>query len=298
VNKSSTKFNSQGFAVFRNLLSKQEVQKYRAAIKTLSGLRDEDFGQKHFECPDGVSKHDIFWDIIWNPNLLNALRSLIGHSIRYTQHSDIHAHRTGGWHRDCACRTFGKGPDWDESVEKYRVVRVAIYLQSYAESGSSLGVIPGSHLHERPLTEEEWNAWVHRFRDSFATKVLRRMKLIREVELPERSTVMWTTGRRGLPWVNPSVPIWINTEPGDCVIFNQRLYHCASPINGPKYAIFLSYSPDNLHAHNHMGYYRYIRKDLRYENLRAELIDRLTVEGLYLEPQTPNDLEAFSKSYQ
>jgi hypothetical protein len=47
-----------------------------------------------------------------------------------------------------------------------------------------------------------------------------------------------------------------------------------------------------------MGYYRYIRKDLRYENLRAELIDRLTVEGLYLEPQTPNDLEAFSKSYQ
>ena len=69
-----------------------------------------DFGKKRFECPDGVSKNRQFWPLIDHPKLIPAIRELLGPTARYTQHSDLHAHRGGvGWHRDSACRTFRRG---------------------------------------------------------------------------------------------------------------------------------------------------------------------------------------------
>jgi hypothetical protein len=75
---------------------------------------------------------------------------------------------------------------------------------------------------------------------------------------------------------------WIKTEPGDCVIFNQRLLHSASRITGPKYSIFLSYGAPNEHSRNHRRYYMYERPDIGYGDYPTELAQKLQEAGLYL----------------
>ena len=169
---------------------------------------------------------------------MSALRELLGPTARYTQHSDLHAHRGGvGWHRDSACRTFGEGPDWDESHEPYQVVRVAIYLQTYAESHSALGVIPGSHRYEKAVGGREAEVWrrVIALREIAAStwgRFTRGERLPHEMRLRNFPQMLIRTRPRAgsLPWPPPEAPVWIRTEPGDCVIFNQRLYHSAIAI--------------------------------------------------------------------
>lgn len=301
MSNSRDQFQSQGFVVIRGLLSPGEASRYRTEIQKLSGIGDADFGSKVFECPDGVSKNRPFWPLIDHPKLITAIRSLFGPAVRYTQHSDLHAHRGGvGWHRDSACRTFGSGPDWDESREPYQVVRVAIYLQNYAESRSSLGVIPGSHRFERRLTDDQWARWKSSFDWEFRWKAWKAKLGLGEApghEYPDRKMMMWTTSDPDPERDRPTPPLWIRTEPGDCIIFNQRLFHSASPIIGPKYAVYLSYSIDNEHGRNHLSYYRHVRKDLQYDPLAPELAESLKSKGLFMEVRDPVEIEgAFTNS--
>jgi hypothetical protein len=289
-----------GYVVLPGLLSADEATHYRTEIQKLSGIGDADFGKKLFECADGVSRHRQFWPLIDHPKLVPALRELLGPTARYTQHSDLHAHRGGvGWHRDSACRTFGLGPDWDESQEPYQVTRVAIYLQTYAESHSSLGVIPGSHRYEQLIGGREAVLWrrliaLREIATSKWGKLTRGERLLHEMRLrnfPDK--LMRTRPRTGsLPWPPPQTPIWIRTEPGDCIIFNQRLYHSASPLAGPKYAVFLSYAAENAHARNHLGYYRHFRRDLNYSPLDPELAARLDKDGLLMEAPDPSEISS------
>jgi hypothetical protein len=287
-------FETRGYVVLRGLLSVEEAAHYRAEIQKLSGVGDSDYGKRLFECPDGISKNRQFWPLIDHPKLIRVIRELLGPTACYTQHSDIHAHRGGlSWHRDSACRSFGVGPDWDESKAPYQVVRVAIYLQTYAESHSSLGVIPGSHRHEDTLTGAEAAFW----RRLIALREIatsRWVRLIRGEPLPHEMRmrkVIRTRPRVGrLPWPPPQGPVWVRTEPGDCVIFDQRLYHSASSLSGPKYAAYLSYGPDNSHAHNHWVYYRRLRRDLNYGQMEPDLAARLDRDGLLMEPPAPSDI--------
>ncbi len=292
--KDMSEFGRLGYCHVPSLLTPDEVQRYRMELSALSGVCDEDFGKKVFECADGVSKNAQFWDLIDHPALLATVRRLLGPEIRYTQHSDLHAHRTGGWHRDCACRQFGIGPDWDQRKELYQVVRVAIYLQSYAESGSSLGVVPGSHRFERRLTDVEWKKYVRKQVGPFSRRIARRLGRVPKLEALDRNMTMWTEPEVSLErGDDPKKPVWIKTEPGDCIIFDQRLYHSASPIHGPKYAIYLSYSPENQHARNHMGYYRHFRKDLNYEDLPESLATRLSEQGLLMDAPPPERVDGY-----
>ncbi len=182
------------------------------------------------------------------------------------------------------------GADWDESHDPYQVVRVAIYLQSYAESHSSLGVIPGSHRYEREVGGRERAIWQRllTWREGLAStwgKLTRGEGLPDEMRLQSFPEMFFRTRPRvgRLPWPPPQAPVWIRTEPGDCVIFNQRLYHSASPLLGPKYAVFLSYATENGHGRNHIAYYRNIRKDLRYGPLDPELAGALKAKGLFID---------------
>ena len=285
-----------GYVVIPGLLTTEEARYYRSEIQKLSSVGDADFGTKRFECADGVSRNRQFWPLINHPKLVPIIQELLGPTARYTQHSDLHAHRGGvGWHRDSACRSFGEGPDWDESQEPYQVMRVAIYLQTYAESHSSLGVIPGSHRYEQLIGGREaavWRRWIalREIVNSGWSKLTRGERLPHEMRLqnfPDK--LVGTRPRLGsLPWPPPQSPVWIRTEPGDCVIFNQRLYHSASPMTGPKYAVFLSYAAENAHARNHLGYYRYFRRDLNYGPLDPELAAQL--DGLLMEAPDPSEI--------
>lgn len=273
-------FEKDGFVVLRGLLSTDEAQFYRKEIQKLSKLGDADFNKAHFECPDGVTKHREFWPLIFNPRLLSTLREVLGPTIRYTQHSDIHAHRIGGWHRDCACRKYGSGPDWQPVHSPYHVVRVAIYLQTYAESGSSLGLIPGSHRPQKTLPQRATRAWT-RWRN-----LKHRLGLNGTDPNPSKPFPWIQTTDFGLPGLGwPTWPVWVRTEPGDTIIFDQRCYHSASEIRGPKYAVYLSYSPDDEHAANHLCYYRQLRPDLNYGEPVSELVDKLKKADLYFEPE-------------
>ena len=288
-----TQFEADGYVLIPGLLTRAEADHYRAEIIKLSGVGDAEFGKDVFECPDGVSKHRQFWPLVFDERLIRAVRQILGPTARYTQHSDLHAHRTGGWHRDSACRQFGVGADWDEARAPYQVMRVAIYLQTFAESRSWLGVIPGSHRHERPLTDAEWARWEPRFIKEYRLKTwMHRLRLGPKPEFPPRPWVMWTDPKADPAKDRPSMPAWIKTEPGDCILFNQRLYHSASPLSGPKYAVFLSYAAENEHSRNHMAYYRNIRTDLGYEPLEAELADMLRSKDLFIDAPEPSAVPA------
>ena len=258
-------FDQDGFVVVRGLLSPSEAQQYRMMLQRQSGLSDIDFNEakariRGWSMPDGVTKTRDWWPIIFHPRLVATIRETLGSDARYTQHSDLHVHHGSvGWHRDSANRIFGMGPDWDESRAPYRVARVAIYLQSYAESGSSFGVIPGSHRRQSNATRMELG--IHD-------------RLRHAAKHPD--------------WLLPVLtarPFWMRTEPGDCVIFNQRLLHTGSHIRGPKYAIFLSYSPENEHGLRHRRYYLEDRAELGYKDFEPELRDRLRDAGLLLKSE-------------
>lgn len=258
-------FARDGYVRIPGLLDDSEVEHYRRLIQEASGLEDRAFHpsvskRKIWGLPDGVTARREFWPLIFNPGLLDAVRAVVGDDARYTQHSDLHVNRgVPGWHRDSACRTFGVGPDWDESQEPYRIVRVAIYLQSHRDSSSKLGLIPGSHRRESALQRLELRA------------LAARNRLRDKLGRPAHS------GR--LLLVKPQ---WVRTDPGDCLIFDQRVIHSASPITGPKYAIFLSYGGDDEHSRNHRRYYLFQRGDLRYDDYPPELADQLRERGLFL----------------
>ena len=236
-----TVFERDGYCLVRSLFSDAEAANWRDRINAVFGLPGEPAataaiaGTTH-TLADGVTTREEFWPVIFNDHLLASVRDLIGNDIRYTQHSDLHINLPGGrWHRDSACRDFGVGHDWDEREQPYRVVRVAIYLSDFANSGSSLIVLPGSHRHESAINRKEYTAW---------------------------NKARTFTRRHGR---NDLVPHWffsatrrvIRTQPGDCVIFDQRLMHAGGVLNGrePKYAIYLSYGLDNSHSRNHRAFF-------------------------------------------
>jgi hypothetical protein len=261
----SARFEKDGYIIVPRLLDAGGAAHYRALLQRESAISDGDFDptaptRVSWDRPDGVTTTPDFWPLIFDPRLLEAVHAVIGPDARYTQHSDLHVNRGApGWHRDSAHRRFGQGPDWDESRTPYKIARVAIYLQSYAESHSALGIIPGSHRKESLLNRAELLAL------SQANKLLRHR------------------ARQPLPGHFVSMrAVWIKTEPGDCVIFNQRLLHSAGRIIGPKYAIFMSYGAENEHSRRHRHYYMYERSDLNYGDYPAELADRLRDADLYL----------------
>ena len=257
-----TQFSREGFLVVKKLLGPDEVAHYRSLMQRDSGKDDSDFDIAHpaagWAKPDGITLLKDYWDVVFNERLLKTVRSILGADVRYTQHSDLHVNFGAvGWHRDSANRVFGKGPDWDRSLGNYQVVRVGIYLQSYQECQFSLGVVPGSHRHESLLTRGEMKFW------GAMRRLLRKKEFIQP---------LFTVKKQ-----------WIPLDSGDCVIFDQRLYHTGNRPKGPKYAMFLSYGTENAHSRNHVRYYRFERKELRYEKPVPELESRLRDQGLLLE---------------
>ena len=152
--------DNQGYTIVRGLLTKDEVDYYVERMEALSGITRSGMtrggdewkgsgrgsGGSSWTLPDGVFKSRDFWPIIFNERLLAIVRAILDPDVRALQHNDIHVGFSAiSWHRDSVNREYGVGPDWDESVDPYKLVRCGIYLQTFAESNSRLGFIPGSH---------------------------------------------------------------------------------------------------------------------------------------------------------
>ncbi len=250
-------FDRNGYVVVRGLLTPSEAAHYKKTLQLLSGLSDADY-PRVWPKPGIVNDYPELWPIIVHSRLLNITRSILGPDICYLHHSDIHVfnNRTV-WHRDNVNRKYGEGPDWDESKEKYSVLRAGIYLQPYATSHSALGLIPGSHRGEPRFYKAEI---------SIRNKIAK-----------------WVGKERLSPNLMSTKVDWVKTEPGDAVLFDARILHSPSEISGPKYSIYVSYGPDNMHSRNHMDYYMKKRSDLEYRPMPVELRELLAQNGLLCE---------------
>jgi hypothetical protein len=264
-------FHEDGFVVVPRLLVPAEVEEWIVCLENHSGLRRRDFlraqalGQRRrgllgaWTLPDGVSRSRDFWPLIFHDRLLSAARELLGPHVRFLQHTDLHVGFSAlGWHRDNVDRSFGTGADWDESREPYLILRAGVYLQSYGESRFRLGVVPGTHRPPaRSLTAE-------------------RQRL-------ESATGWWGQARRAFSADDPAAreARWLEVESGDCVLFDPRLLHSGTPIDGPTYSFFLSYGVPNGHFQRHRAYYRRRRPELGYRDLAPELVERLRAASLH-----------------
>ena len=236
----SDNFVKNGYFVKKKLFNQKEVNKYINEIHEIFKISRERLAnerqKKTYVLPDGVTKYEKFWPIIYNKSLLSIIRSLIGKNIKYTQHSDIHINLGAGqFHRDNAYRTFKTGPDWNEKKHEYKVVRVAIYLSDSKNYNSSLKILPNTHKNQTSLNTVELTIW-RKLRNFWR-------KFFDNNFLPN---FFFTTKM-----------LSIQHDAGDCVIFDQRLVHAGGSIynSNPKYAIFLSFGFDNQHSHNHHKFY-------------------------------------------
>ena len=266
--------NDRGYTVVRGLLTPEEVDYYIGRMESLSGITragmqgKEEWkgsgrgsGGSSWTLPDGVVKARDFWPIAVNERLVDTVRNIIHPDVRFLQHNDIHVGFSAiSWHRDSVNREYGVGPDWDESQEPYRLVRCAIYLQTFAESNSRLGLIPGSHKPPvGPVT---------------------RATRLNERKLKWLGAANYLSPRVQMAASNAD---WIATEPGDCIIFDPRAIHSGSYITGPKYSVFVAYGLENKHFFNHYNYYRNVRSELGYGEMDPEFIQLLRDKGLYPE---------------
>jgi hypothetical protein len=262
----ATQLREKGFVVARGVLTPDEVDHYRAMLIERSGIdpatyTDTGRGGKSWNHTDGVSKDPDFWDLIFNAGLRDEVGQAIGPGFKYLQHSDLQVGFSAvAWHRDNVSRSYGVGPDWDESDGPYGLVRVGIYLQRFADSGFRLGFIPGSHR--------------------FSATGTALQRTLREFTFKLQG---------GLAYLGPTFQQltrsaeWVATEPGDAIVFDPRILHSGSYIKGLKLSMFVGYGQENRHFADLQNYYRHVRKELGYEPFSAGLIERLRAEDLYAE---------------
>jgi hypothetical protein len=244
-------FSEDGFAVVRGLLAASDIAFYIDRLKALAGAKER------WTQPDGVNRNPDFWPIILNERLIATVRGILGHGVRYLPHNDLHrGFSSFSWHRDSVNRDAGKGPDWDESREPYRLARVGIYLQRFDESGFKIGFVKGSHRHPAQTGD------AHR-------RVRRRTGTLANV----------FSGLSGVDLVGADAE-WVATDPGDCVIFDPRILHTGSRFHGPKYSVFVAYGIENSHFFRHRHYYMKLRTDLDYSTIAPALADRLRADDL------------------
>ncbi|MEO1261029.1 MAG: phytanoyl-CoA dioxygenase family protein [Bacteroidota bacterium] len=253
MNSIQRKFKEDGYVVVRDVFSREEIAGYLAALDQLSVGRKAKWTQ-----PDGVCQHAQFWTAIFNQKILANVRGVLDSEIKFLQHNDLHVGFSSfGWHRDSVCRTFGHGPDWDESEAPYKLVRVGVYLQE-KKAGFRLGMIPGTQRPDYHLSEEE----------------------IRKIE-QGANTLSKVKSMLGAKDYLSEKAHWIATAPGDCIIFCPRTYHTGSEFKRTKYSFFLAYGVENRHFRNHYNYYRHLRHDLGYSSLHPVLRQQLESANLY-----------------
>jgi phytanoyl-CoA dioxygenase PhyH len=277
-------FAEEGYAIVPRLLDPDEVEAWTRRLEETSRLRRADFGQRTalglkrrgvlgaWTHPDGVSRTRDFWPLVVHQRLLDAVRAVLGAEVRFLQHTDLHVGFSAlGWHRDSVSRRRWEGADWDEGHEPYRLVRVGLYLQAFQESRFRLGVIPGTHR-----------------------------GAVRDAEAEALESALGRAGRlRALVFRRDPLAEcarWLELGSGDCVLFDPRLLHSGTPIDGPKYSIFLAYGLPNAHFHRHRAYYRHLRPDLGYHDLDPELARTIADAGLLAPP--PATAPASDGAYQ
>jgi len=304
--KSSAKFyNENGFVIIKNLLSSEEILKYKKLMEGVFPDVSENCnegGETVFSwgLADGIRKKKEFWPLIWNKKIIKEISYLLGGKIKFCIHNDLHfnltqsafedgdPHKITGWHRDSRFRSpylsrggwFDKyrGKDyekiWDESAYPVGMARLGIYLNSFEENKTPLFLIPGSHLTERSLK--------YSFERLFWNKFIANIRCF--ITRDKRPRYFPYVRSKSNPFCFPAKPFLAKVEAGDGVLFDMRMIHGIGNRSGDRCCMFLDYGLENLHTYDHINYYINERTDLNYlKSMPMELEEKLKEQDLFLE---------------
>ena len=224
-------FQKNGYHIIRRFLHTDDVLFFQNEIFKDLKIKDQ---IKSVGGQYQLIENKNYWKLFTNHKLLNSVRfNLNNEEICFIQHTDMHFNFGSGiFHRDNSNRKFMSSPDWDEKKYKYGVVRVAIYLSSYFESGTSLYIIPGSHKNQTNIQRLEIKIFnkIHSFFNKF------------KIQIPH--------------FLFFSKLEKIKLEEGDLVFFDERVLHAGGKINykKPKISIFFAYGLKNQHTKNHLNF--------------------------------------------
>lgn len=263
-------FDRDGYVVIPDVLSADDVSAMRAFLESLfdSGVTYKGDVQIRggVEGRGGGVRHDIFARypetrfLMTHPQILGALRSLLGPQVVFLPEMAAHDSRYGHWHKDTtpmerAGLTFHWSPD-------FRFVECGIYLQDNDEYGGGLDVVPGSHREPDHTPPAPKITLVQRL----------RAKLGRPIERQPPPPPVEENGF-GIP-----------SKAGDLVIFDFHLNHMATqptacsvnevPADKRKLALFFACSANNQYVAPYIdfirGQYEHLKHGHEYPQALAE----------------------------
>lgn len=264
-------FYKNGFYVIKNLLNKQEIEKYKDSInkKRYSLINqnaasvDKDGTFKIKTSDPSIFKDyseyddENLWDYVSNPKLINNINELLCEKAYFVHDLGLldpgsNPNNDSSWHRDSPCRTTGIGPDWDPNI-KYNVVTAITYLNSSEDCGTGLNVIPGSHKLSYKYTISNIFRYLH-----LKTRNKKILKFLREL-------------------ITKINGVTIKYEAGDCIVFLCTLYHHANLLNVRnkdsvyRQCITTRYGGIGKHSNNYIDYVTYKRKEMnKYSNSKKK----------------------------
>ena len=298
-------YKENGFAVFKNLLTAEEVSHYQSLMKNVfpdvtSNCTEAGKSFFSWAIADGIRKRKEFWPIIWQENIIKKVRKVLGDEIKFCIHNDLHYNITqaafedgnpqkiSGWHRDSRfrgqllsrkswfdkIRGLGYQDIWDESEHPVKMARLGIYLTSYEEHQTPVFLIPGSHLSERSLSSV--------FERLLWNKLVSGIRCFLQGD--RRPRIFPYIRSKSHPFCLPAKPFKALMNAGDAVLFDMRMIHGIGKRSGERVAMFLDYGFENIHTFDHINYYLKERKDMVYLNpTPPELEKKLKEKNLFFE---------------
>lgn len=140
-------FDNNGFAIFENVLTSEEVLIFRNECERLVQQKkiisqgDNDHIRNNV-----LMRSQIVQNTFLQEKVINAIKHICGEGFCVLPEISIMRSQYGGWHKDTtSVELFGY--DFHKN-SNFRVVNVAIYCQDNGEYGGGLDVVPGSHKTE------------------------------------------------------------------------------------------------------------------------------------------------------
>jgi hypothetical protein len=142
----------QGYTVVRNALTSPEVQLLRLTIReyfTRYGGIYFHGGKARLDAFNEPSLQSILF-LLEKNSILDPIKSIIGDSVCYCNHSDVFMNVCSSWHTD----DLGVASDCHSSNgDAYGIYKVALYLQDHQSGHGALRVRRCSHINSRPTDD-------------------------------------------------------------------------------------------------------------------------------------------------
>ena len=228
TSEEKARFETFGYMVFRELFSRREVDEFSREHKE---ILDEDRGGRPFT---GERRHGVLAfaerkpalsRLVEDDRIYGRIEALLGPDFMWIgSDGNLYVGDTQ-WHSDSRADPIEYG---------YTRVKVAFYLDPVTRVTGCLRVIPGSHL--PPLHEElEPLREMHLRQRDYSGKPAPEGE---EMDSEDFDETPFGVDASALP----AVPL--ESQPGDVVFFNQRLWHASFGGSAGRRMFTVSYGPD------------------------------------------------------